>query len=174
MRKTSSRVGCAYSAATTPGIARTRRERHRVGELDLDPAPLHRLAEQVVDPLDRDQPAVADDPDPVADALDLVELVRGEEDRAAALAFLAHQGEELLLHQRVQAARRLVEDEQVGAVEEGEDQADLLAVAARELAQRPLEVGPEAPSQLFGAARSVDAAQPRQQASASRPLARLP
>ncbi len=76
-----------------------------LGELDLDPAALGRLAEQLVDPLDRDQPAVADDPDPVADPLHLVELVRGEEDRAAALAFLADQGEELLLHQRVEPAR---------------------------------------------------------------------
>ncbi len=62
----------------------------RLGELDRGAA--LRLAEQVGDPLDRDQPAVADDPDPVADPLDLVQLVRGDEDGAATLAFLARRG----------------------------------------------------------------------------------
>src|SRR5690349_20812737 len=38
--------------------------------------------------LDGDEPPVADDPHAVTDALDLVEVVRGEEDRAAALALL--------------------------------------------------------------------------------------
>ena len=55
-----------------PQLARPREraqllEVDRVGELDRDLAA--RLAEQVGDPLDRDQPPVADDPDPVADAL---------------------------------------------------------------------------------------------------------
>ena len=74
----------------TPGSARSSHEVVGVGQLQGDPA--LRLAEQVGDPLDRDQPALADDADPVADPLDLVELVRGEEDGAAALALLARPG----------------------------------------------------------------------------------
>ena len=54
---------------SSPSVGRV----HRLGELDRDPA--WRPAQQVGHPLHRDQPAVADDPDPVADALDLVELV---------------------------------------------------------------------------------------------------
>ena len=96
------------------------------------------------DVLDGDQPALPDDADAVADALDLVEVVRGEEDRRAAVAVLGDDGEELLLHERVQARRRLVEDEQLRLVEERLDEPDLLAVAARELAQRPVEVRLEA------------------------------
>jgi hypothetical protein len=75
VRKTSSRVGWAYSAAATPGIARTCSSSTGLGELDLYPVAAPRLAEQVGDALDRDQAAVADDAHPVADALDLVELV---------------------------------------------------------------------------------------------------
>jgi len=100
---------------------------------------------------------------PSAAARNLVELMRGEEDGAAALTLLAHQGEELLLHQRIEAAGRLVEDEQLRRVEEGADQADLLAVTTRELAERAVEVGAEAARQLLGAAKPVDASQLRQQ-----------
>ena len=80
----------APRASLTPGQAAELGRGRRAGELDRHPA--RRLAEQVGDALDRDQPSVADDPDPVADPLDLVELVRGEEHGAAALAFLARRG----------------------------------------------------------------------------------
>src|SRR5688572_22647364 len=49
--------------------------------------------------------------------------------------------QELLLHQRIETGRRLVEDDQLRLVEERLNQADLLAVAARQLADRPREVG---------------------------------
>jgi hypothetical protein len=55
-------------------------------------------------------------PDPLADSLDLVELMRGDEDGAAPFALLGDEGEELLLHQRVEAAGRLVEDQQLWLV----------------------------------------------------------
>ena len=74
------------------------------------------------------------------------------------IAVLAHHGEELLLHERVQAARGLVEHEQLGVVEERLDQADLLPVAARELARRAVEVRVEALGQLGGRPEPRDAA----------------
>ena len=122
-----------------------------------------RLAEQLGDALDGDQLPVPDDADPVANPLDLVQLVRGEEDRAAALALLGDQRQELLLHQRVEPAGRLVEDQQLGRVEAGQDQTDLLAVAARELAERTIEVGAEALGQGFGAADALDPPQTGEQ-----------
>ena len=69
------------------------------------------------------------------------EVVRGEEHRATPLAVLADHGKDLLLHQRVKARRRLVEHQQLGLVEQRLDQTDLLAVAARELADPPVEIG---------------------------------
>ena len=109
--------------------------------------------------LDRDKPALADDADAVADPLDLVEVVRGQKDRAAAVAVLGDDGVELLLHDRVKAARRLVEDEQLGVVEKRLDEADLLAVAARELAERSGQVGLEALGEWLGEAETLEPAQ---------------
>ena len=91
-------------------------------------------------------------------ALDLVEFVRGEEDGAAAPALVGDELVERLLHQRVEAAGRLVQDEQLGVVERRLHEADLLPVAARQLAERTVEVGRETLGQLGGAA---DAADPR-------------
>ena len=82
-----------------------------------------------------------------------------EEDRAAALALLGDERDGLLLHQRVQAARRLVEDQQLGLVEGGLHEADLLAVATRQLAQRAVEVRLEALGQRVRAADAAQAAQ---------------
>ena len=50
-----------------------------------------------------------------------------------------------------------------GRVEERLDQPDLLAVAARELSQRAVEVGAEAPRQFVGAAERADPAKSREQ-----------
>ncbi len=58
----------------------------------------------------------------------------------AAVGGLARERRERLLHQGVEAAGRLVEHEQIGAVHEGLHQTDLLAVAARQRAQRAVEV----------------------------------
>ena len=92
---------------------------------------------QVGDP---HEPPRADDPHLVADVLDLGEDVRREEYRGAAVALFAQQAVELLLVQRVEPARGLVEDEQVRRVHEGEDDAELLLVAARVLAKAPAQV----------------------------------
>jgi hypothetical protein len=48
-------------------------------------------------------------------------------------------------------------------VEESEDQPHLLAIAARELPQRPLEVGAKTPRQLLGPIEPVEAAEPCQE-----------
>src|SRR4029077_746158 len=53
---------------------------------------------------------------------------------------LAHQCVELLLVQRVEAARRLVQDQQIGPVHEGQQDRELLLVSARVLAKPAAEV----------------------------------
>jgi hypothetical protein len=118
--------------------------------------------------LDGDQAPVADDRDAVAQTLDLVEVVRGQKDRRAALALLGHDLVELLLHERIQPARRLVEDQQLGRVKQGLDEADLLAVAARQMPHRPVEVGGEALGEL---ARAAEAPQPAQRGQERHDLA---
>jgi hypothetical protein len=88
-----------------------------------------------------DQAALAQDPDAVAQSLDLAEDVRGEEDGLAALGGLLHRLAERDLHQRVEAAGGLVENQQIGPARERGDQLHLLPVALR---QRPdLLVGVE-------------------------------
>jgi hypothetical protein len=84
---------------------------------------------QVGDVGDLDQPPGAQDRDPVAHGLDLGELVGAEEHRAAAVPGLPHAGAELLLHERVQAARRLVQDQHRSPGGERRDQGHLLPVA---------------------------------------------
>jgi len=56
------------------------------------------------------------------------------------------------------ADRRLVEDQEVGLVEQRLDDADLLPVAAGQLAHRPVEVGLEALGQHRRRARAAHAA----------------
>ena len=68
------------------------------------------------------------------------------------------EGEELLLHERVEPGGRLVEDQQLRRMEQRQDQPDLLPVAARELPQRPLHIGAETPRQFVGPAVSGDPA----------------
>jgi hypothetical protein len=92
--------------------------------------------------------------------------VRGQEHRPAAIALLGDEPQELLLHQRIEPAGGLVEHQQLGIVERGLDKADLLAVAARELAERPVHVRLEALRELGPASEIAHAAslgQERQQ-----------
>ncbi len=72
---------------------------------------------EVLQVRDPDEPAGAKDSDPVADMLDL-----GEDMRRKELV-------ELLLVQRIEPARRLVEDEEIGLVHEGEQDSELSLVA---------------------------------------------
>ena len=68
------------------------------------------------------------DAHPVAERLHLAQDVRGEEHRLAAAARLPDALPERLLHQRIEPARRLVQDEQVGAGHQRGNEDDLLPV----------------------------------------------
>ena len=123
------RVG---AGARRPARPRRWQLGRRAGEGDLDG-----LRAEVAQLLQRplvDQPPVPEDPDAVADRLDLAEDVRGQEDRLPARLGLLDAFAERHLHQRVEPARRLVEQQQVRARRERRDQLDLLAVALRERA----------------------------------------
>ena len=100
-----------------------------------------RLARSCGRLLQRDQPSLPDDRDAIADALHLRENVRREEDGPA---FGLEGVEDLVerpLHQRVEAFGRLVEDRQLGIVLKRLDDADLLAHAARVVADEPFQGG---------------------------------
>ena len=83
----------------------------------------------------RDDLPLVDDEDPVADELDLGKDVRREEDRVV-LPQVADQLADLHDLPRVEADRRLVEDEDLRLVDERAREADALPVALREVADR--------------------------------------
>src|SRR5260370_41620890 len=85
---------------------------------------------QLVEVGDVHQPARSDDADAIAQVLDLGKDVRGKEDGRSILASFGGQVEELLLVERVEAAGRLVEDEQWRLVDGREDEAELPLIAA--------------------------------------------
>ncbi len=121
-----------------------------------------------------DEPALAQDPHAVAQRLDLAEDVRGEEHGLPALLGLPHALAEDHLHQRVQAAGRLIEQQQIGAGGEGGDQLHLLAVALRQRADLLARVELEALDQRI-AIGDVDAAvQPREELERLRARQRRP
>ena len=91
--------------------------------------------------------------------LDLVQLVRGQEDRSPRCTF-ADQVEHVLLAERVEPAGRLVEDEELGIVHERCDHAHLLLVALGEVAQAPPEVELEPLGKLVDGTPVDAAAQP--------------
>ncbi len=88
-----------------------------------------------------DDGAAVHDGDPVAHAEDLGQLGRDHQDRQALGGQLAHQSVDLGLGADVDALRRLVEDQQARARGQPPRQRDLLLVAAREVADRGVEVG---------------------------------
>ena len=93
---------------------------------------LHMVEGQPPDGLDAvhlDQPALTDDRHPIARPIHLVDDVRRQEDGPPVGTRLADKLEERLLDERVEAHRRLVEDEQVRPVLERHDKPDLLLVA---------------------------------------------
>jgi hypothetical protein len=122
----------------------------RGGEADLHAA--QRPFAQRLDALHGHQPALADDADAVGDVLHLREDVGRHEHGLAALARLPDHHQELLLHQRVQAAGRLVQDQQLRCVHERLHQADLLPVALREAADPGAQLQVEPAGQLLDAA----------------------
>ena len=85
-------------------------------------------AELVDRPFGHDAPG-SQDGDTVGRSLDLTEDVRREKDRGPAVARLGDHGQELVLHQRIEAARRLVEDQQLRPRRERQEQGHLAPIA---------------------------------------------
>ena len=112
----------------------------------------HRVQRPALDGL-----AGADDRHPFAECLGLGQDVTGQQDRRATVARFGDALLKDVLHQGVQAAARLVEEQQPGARREGRDQRDLLPVALGVGARLLVRVEFEALDQL-GAALFVDAA----------------
>ena len=129
-------------------------------------------AAQLGDVLDRGDPSVAHDRDRVAHALDLVEVVGGQEDRASAVAVLADHRHELLLHQRIKPGRRLVEHQQLRVVEQRLDQPDLLPVPAGQITHPTAEVSFETLRQTGPDPRSSMPRAAAQNSRNSRPVSR--
>ena len=113
------------------------------GVVRLDDGPPARFGggAEPVDGALGDEPAGADDDDAVAQALDEVELVGGEEGGHTGSGALAQHGAHDVDRHRVQAGEGLVEDEQVGAADEGGGELDALLVAQGE----PLDLVVAAP-----------------------------
>ena len=87
-------------------------------------------------------PAAGDDDHPAADRLDLGHDVRREQDRVP-VAQLADQVADLADLDRVEPGGRLVEDQDVGVVDQRLGQADPLAEPSREVAEDPaLDLAP--------------------------------
>ena len=98
-----------------------------------DPGALH----QLLDGAGHDQPPGVDHHDVVADPLDVVEQVGGEQDRDAEGGQAADEVEHLLPAHRVEAGGGLVEQDQLGVGHQGLGQLGALAHAGREAADRP-------------------------------------
>src|SRR6266550_2758283 len=130
-----------------------RRNRLCKGDGDLVALDVH----QFVDAAHLDEAAFANDAHARARLLDLAQDVRGEKHSPALVARLSHHAGELLLVQRIEAARRFVEDEQAGAMHESLDEDDLALVAGRVLAELPARVEIQPLDQLLEV-RAVDAA----------------
>src|SRR4051812_10308184 len=106
---------------------------------------------------DANDPSFSDDGHSRACLFDLAEDVRRKKDRPAFRARLLDHGVELLLVQGIEAARRLIEDEDAGAVHEGLDEDDLALVSGRVLPELAARVEVEALDQLLQVG-AVDAA----------------
>ena len=97
----------------------------------IDGGPVTELGRELVDGPDPDEAARREDPDPVADGLDLAQEVAGEHDREAALGDEpAEQVEDLDDADRVDRRGRLVEDQEVRRLDQGIGDAESLAHAA--------------------------------------------
>ena len=104
-----------------------------------------------------DGPAGADDRHPLAQPLGFGEDVAGQQHGGTAITGLGDALLKDVLHQRVQATTRLVEEQQPGLRGEGGDQRDLLPVALGVGTRLLVRVELEAVDQ-FGASLLVDAA----------------
>src|SRR2546423_7412988 len=108
-------------------------DRRRVDpeHLELHDAQIAHVRLEVGRRPERDGAALVDDRDPVAELVRLEEVVRGEDDRGAALVELAHDPAQLARADRVEADRRLVEEKHAGPVKQGACEVQPLLHAAR-------------------------------------------
>ena len=131
----------ALAAPLDDGEGAVAIEPRAVGSGDLDvEVPSAGLLLEVLDSARSDDPAPRDDHDVLADVLYQVELVAGKDHPdpgpRALLDHLRHRPDA----DRVEAGERLVEDEQLGVMGEGDGQLDPLLVAVRQLFE--LRLGP--------------------------------
>ncbi len=82
-----------------------------------------------------DEAPIADDANAAAGLLNLGQDVRGEEDRVSLALYFPQHAVKLLLVEGIEATARLIQDKQAWTMHEGLDQAQLLAVATRILAE---------------------------------------
>src|SRR5439155_14014001 len=100
----------AEARETREGVARQPRHAEANG----------RLAEELVEGPRRDHATSVDDRDHVADAFDLAEEMRVQEDSSAGVAQPANDRPHVEPSERIQGRGRLVEDDDGGAPEEGD------------------------------------------------------
>ena len=91
-----------------------------------------------------DQPPLVDHDHSITQRLDVVHVVRGQQDRRLVLALVRpDELADLLLHHHVQADRRLVQEQHVRLVEQRRRQLALHPLAQRELADLDVQQRPE-------------------------------
>ena len=103
--------------------------------------------------------AAVDDGDVVAEILDEVELVAGEEDGGTSGGLFADHLAECLDADRVETGEGLVEHEQIGVVGERDDELDALLVAVGELLEAGAGAVRESEAIEWSAARAASEAE---------------
>ncbi len=136
--------------------------RHTVREAHDDLA--QRAPAEGRDVLDGDEAARADDAHAVAHLLNLGEHVRRNDDGAAGGDNVADELVERVLDERIEAACRLVEDQQLGLVDERLQQPHLLAVAPGQIADATVEAELQPTRQLLHPRVGHAASQPTEPA----------
>ena len=120
-------------------------------EVELGPDTGPQLGGQLVGGTERPQAAPVQHGHAVGQAPGLAEEVGGEHDGAALGGQLVDEGDDVAGAGRVEARGRLVEEEQLGVVQQGPGQGDPLALSGREAAGEI--VGAARPSRTARAAR---------------------
>src|SRR5690606_34346581 len=108
------------------------------------------------------EPAAVEDADAVGGLLDLPEHVGPQAHGPPTPLRLAHERDEPLLHQRLQAARRPLQDQEPGPAHASPPPPELLLVALREGTHAPAEVEAEAFGQPLDRAGGHGPAEPRE------------
>ena len=108
------------------------------------------------------QAARPDDGNPVGDPFHLGQDVRGQHHRRPGRHAFPQDRVELLLNQRVQAAGRLIQQQQFRVAEQRQQYSGLLPVAFGQLTHRAVQIHVQPLGQVHGSQVRVQAPQPRQ------------